>query len=166
MNAYLETSRSWYVRVPPLVREIIIATVIALLGVLVVTTILPKPDDASAHLYRALLVARDAALWDNFWYGGDYPLASYSLLAYLPQRVIGPVTLAAVSVIASAALYAWLVVQRGGQRAAWSARIAALLVLGPLFTGGTPMRSVRQRCWPVSLHSSRTDMCLGAFSAH
>ena len=53
MNAYLETSRSWYVRVPPLVREIIIATVIALLGVLVVTTILPKPDDASAHLYRA-----------------------------------------------------------------------------------------------------------------
>lgn len=136
MNAYLETSRSWYVRVPPLVREIIIATVIALLGVLLVTTILPKPDDASAHLYRALLVARNAALWDNFWYGGDYPLASYSLLAYLPQRVIGPVTLAAVSVVASAGLYAWLVVQRWGQRAAWSARIAALLVLGPLFTGG------------------------------
>jgi hypothetical protein len=136
MSAYLETSRGWYLRVPTLLREVAFALIIAAIGVVIVTHVLPKPDDASAHLYRALLVARNATLWDNYWYGGDYPLASYSLLAYLPQRVIGPATLAALSVIATAGMFAWLVVKRWGYRAAWGSRIAALLVLGPLFTGG------------------------------
>ena len=94
MSAYLETSRAWYVRVPVVLREAILAALICLLGALAVTLLLPQPDDASAHLYRALLVERDAVLWDNFWYSGDYPLVSYSLLVYLPQQLIGPATLA------------------------------------------------------------------------
>lgn len=136
MSAYLETSRGWYLRVPPVVREAAIAALLCLLGALAVTHFLPPPDDASAHLYRALLVQRDAVLWDNFWYGGDYPLISYSALVYLPQQVIGPATLALVAAVASAALFAVLVVQRWGERASWGARAFGLLALGPLFTGG------------------------------
>ncbi|MGI9117690.1 MAG: hypothetical protein ACR2JV_08680 [Gaiellales bacterium] len=136
MHAYLETSRAWYVRVPAVWREAAIAALLCLAGALAVTLLLPPPDDASAHLYRALLVQRDAVLWDNFWYGGDYPLVSYSLLVYLPQQVIGPATLALVGVVGSAALFAVLVVQRWGERAAWGARAFGLLALGPLFTGG------------------------------
>ena len=102
MSAYLETSRAWYLRVPAVWREAVIAALICLGGALIVTQLLPLPDDASAHLYRALLVQRDAVLWDNFWYGGDYPLISYSLLVYLPQQLIGPTTLALVAVVLSA----------------------------------------------------------------
>ena len=136
MSAYLETSRAWYLRVPAVWREAVIAALICLGGALIVTQLLPLPDDASAHLYRALLVQRDAVLWDNFWYGGDYPLISYSLLVYLPQQLIGPTTLALVAVVLSAGLFAVLTVQRWGERAAWGARAFGLLALGPLFTGG------------------------------
>jgi hypothetical protein len=136
MSAYFETSRAWYVRVPVVWREACLSALICLAGALAVTNLLPLPDDASAHLYRALLVERDAVLWDNFWYSGDYPLISYSLLVYLPQELIGPATLALLSVVGSAALFAVLVVQRWGERAAWGARAFGLLALGPLFTGG------------------------------
>ena len=138
MSAVPEISRAWAwrERVPPAWREAAIAAAICLVGALIVTHGLSLPDDASAHLYRALLVKRDAVLWDNFWYGGDYPLVSYSLLVYLPQQLIGPATLALVSVVASAALFALIVVGRWGGQAAWGARAFGLLALGPLFTGG------------------------------
>ena len=136
MGAHLESSRARIVGLPVAWREAALAALICLAGALVVTHGLPLPDDASAHLYRALLVERDAVLWDNFWYGGEYPLVSYSLLVYLPQQLIGPATLALLAVVASAALFAVLVVQRWGERAAWGARAFGLLALGPLFTGG------------------------------
>lgn len=136
MGAYLESSRARFLGVSVVWREAALAALICLVGALAVTHGLPLPDDASAHLYRALLVKRDAVLWDNFWYGGDYPLVSYSLLVYLPQQLIGPATLALVAVVSSAALFAVLVVQRWGERAAWGARAFGLLALGPLFTGG------------------------------
>ncbi len=136
MSAYSETPRTLFVRVPVVVREAIIAALLCLVGAVLLKTLTPLPDDASAHLYRALLVQRDAVLWDNFWYGGDYPLVSYSLLVYLPQQVVGPVTLGVIAVVTSAALFAVLVVQRWGVRAAWGARAFGLLALGPLFTGG------------------------------
>ncbi len=136
MSAYSETPRTLFLRVPVLVREATIAALLCLVGAVLLKTLTPLPDDASAHLYRALLVQRDAVLWDNFWYGGDYPLVSYSLLVYLPQQVIGPVTLGLFAVVSSAALFAVLVVQRWGVHAAWGARAFGLLALGPLFTGG------------------------------
>ena len=136
MSAHLETSRGWYLRLPTVWREACIAALLCLVGALAVTHFLPPPDDASAHLYRALLVQRDAVLWDNFWYGGDYPLISYSVLVYLPQQVIGPATLALVAAVGSAALFAVIVVQRWGVQASWGARAFGLLALGPLFTGG------------------------------
>ena len=49
----------------------------------------PAPGDAAVHLYRTLLVQHGALLWDNFWYAGQYPLAVYSLVYYLPARSSG-----------------------------------------------------------------------------
>jgi uncharacterized membrane protein len=58
----------------------------------------PTGGDAAAHLYRTLLVREGIYVWDNLWYGGHYPLASYSLLYYLPAAVVGnlPLVFAAV----------------------------------------------------------------------
>ena len=123
-------------QIPVVAREAVLAAVLCLAGAVLLKVLTPLPDDASAHLYRALLVQREAVLWDNFWYGGDYPLLSYSLLAYLPQQVVGPVTLGLLAVVGSAATFAVLVVQRWGAGGAWGSRAFALLALGPLFTGG------------------------------
>ena len=38
---------------------------------------------------RNPLLRHGALLWDNYWYAGHYPLASYSLLYYLPAAVLG-----------------------------------------------------------------------------
>lgn len=139
MSAYAWRGRplpAFLPRTPSVVREAFIAAVVAAVGAALLLALTPSPDDASAHRYRALLIERDAVLWDNLWYGGDYPFLSYSLLAYLPQGLIGPDTSALLAVIASAAFFAALVVHRFGPRAAWGARAGGLFVLGPLFTGG------------------------------
>ena len=41
----------------------------------------PPAQDLAAHVYRASLVSHGVLLWDNYWYTGTYPLATYSLLA-------------------------------------------------------------------------------------
>lgn len=136
MSAFAESPRARILRVPLVWREAVIAALLALGGATLLNLLTPPPDDASAHLYRALLVQRDSYLWDNFWYAGDYPLVSYSLLLYLPQEYVGPATAAIAAVVISAALFAVLVVTRWGAPAAWGARAFGLLALGPLFTGG------------------------------
>lgn len=136
MGAYLEPVRARAVRVPLVVREAAIAALLALGGAGLLAALTPPPDDASAHLYRALLVSRESFLWDNLWYAGDYPLVSYSLLLYLPQEYVGPATAALVAVVISAALFAVLVIGRWGAPARWGSRAFGLLSLGPLFTGG------------------------------
>lgn len=136
MSAQSESQFAQLLRMPIVVREAILSAVLCLIGAALLTMLTAPPDDASAHLYRALLVQRDAVLWDNLWYGGDYPLISYSLLVYLPQQIVGPTTLALISVVVSAALFAVLVIQRWGVGVVWGARAFGLLALGPLFTGG------------------------------
>ena len=136
MGAYLQPVRTRVLRIPLAAREAVIAALLALGGATLLTLLTPPPDDASAHLYRALLVSRDSLLWDNLWYAGDYPLVSYSLLLYLPQEYIGPALAALIAVVISAALFAVLVIGRWGAPARWGARGFGLLCLGPLFTGG------------------------------
>lgn len=136
MGAYLEPVRARALRIPLIVREAVLAALLALGGATLLNLLTPPPDDASAHLYRALLVSRDSFLWDNLWYAGDYPLVSYSLLLYLPQEYMGPALAALIAVVISAALFAVLVIGRWGAPARWGSRAFGLLSLGPLFTGG------------------------------
>jgi hypothetical protein len=95
----------------------------------------PPGGDLPAHLYRTLLVEDGVLVWDNLWYGGHYPLASYSLLYYLPATVFGNELLAVVAAIASAALFAAICEREWGAQTVWPARVFAVLAAGPVFTG-------------------------------
>jgi hypothetical protein len=51
--------------------------------------IVPQGGDLAAHLYRTLLVRHTILVWDNLWFGGQYPLFSYSLVYYVAASLIG-----------------------------------------------------------------------------
>ena len=95
----------------------------------------PPGGDMPAHLYRTMLVDEGVLVWDNLWYGGHYPLASYSLLYYLPATVFGNLPLAVAAVIISAALFASISFAEWGARAVWPTRVFAVLASGSIFTG-------------------------------
>lgn len=95
----------------------------------------PPGGDMPAHLYRTMLVDDGVLVWDNLWYGGHYPLASYSLLYYLPATLFGNLPLAVGAVIVSAALFASVCRLEWGARAVWPARVFAVLASGSIFTG-------------------------------
>lgn len=95
----------------------------------------PPGGDVAAHLYRTELVREGVFVWDNLWYGGHYPLASYSLLYYLPAAVIGNLPLVVASTVLAAALFAAIAVDQWGDDGRWPARIFAVLAAGPIFMG-------------------------------
>jgi hypothetical protein len=95
----------------------------------------PAPGDAAAHLYRTLLVQHGAFVWDNYWYAGDYPLASYSLLYYLPAALVGNLPLVFGAAVASTVLFASISLREWGRAAFWPSRVFGVLAAAPLFTG-------------------------------
>nr|MBA2474988.1 hypothetical protein [Actinomycetota bacterium] len=95
----------------------------------------PPAIDAPAHLYRTFLVEQGVHLWDNLWYAGQYPLASYSFLYYLPAALVGNIPLVAAAAVASAALFASVVVREWGAVGRLPALAFGLLAGGPLLTG-------------------------------
>jgi hypothetical protein len=101
-------------------------------------TLGPPGGDEPAHLYRTYLVRHGVFIWDNFWFGGHYPLASYSLLYYFPASVVGNVRLAVAAVIATAALFAFIARREWGGDAYWPSLVFAVVSAAPLFTGTYP----------------------------
>lgn len=96
----------------------------------------PSPADAAAHLYRTFLVQHHVFVWDNFWFAGNYPLASYSLLYYFPAAVVGNVPLVFAATVASTILFADVAFHEWGAVSVWPTRIFAVFAAAPLFTGG------------------------------
>jgi hypothetical protein len=115
--------------------EVLTAAALALLASLLVVVLGPPGGDAAAHLYRTMLVREGVHLWDNLWFAGHYPLASYSVLYYLPSALVGNVPLVVAAAVASAALFASLATREWGEAARWPARAFGVLAAGPLFTG-------------------------------
>jgi hypothetical protein len=105
------------------------------LAAVAVATLAPPGGDAPAHLYRTELVRDGVHVWDNLWFGGHYPLASYSLLYYLPTALVGNVPVVVAAAIASAVLFAWIATDEWGRSARWPARAFGVLAAGPLYTG-------------------------------
>jgi hypothetical protein len=95
----------------------------------------PAPGDAPVHLYRTFLVRDGALIWDNFWYAGTYPLASYSLLYYLPAALVGNLPLVFAAAVASTVLFSSLASREWGRAAVWPSRVFGVLAAAPLFTG-------------------------------
>jgi hypothetical protein len=95
----------------------------------------PPAGDAPAHLYRTLLFEERAFIWDNLWYAGDYPFASYSLLYYPVASLFGNVPVAACAAVVSAALFAWIANREWGKAARPASLAFALVICAPLVTG-------------------------------
>ena len=116
-------------------RELLAATFVTAFVALLLVTLGPAPGDAPAHLYRTLLVRDGALLWDNLWYAGNYPLASYSLLYYLPAAIVGNLPLVFVAAVASTALFCSIAYREWGEHALWPCRAFGVLAAAPIFTG-------------------------------
>jgi hypothetical protein len=95
----------------------------------------PAPGDAPVHLYRTFLVRSGTLVWDNFWYAGTYPLASYSLLYYLPAALIGNLPLVFAAAVASTMLFSSIALREWGRAALWPSRVFGVLAAAPMFTG-------------------------------
>jgi hypothetical protein len=95
----------------------------------------PAPGDAPVHLYRTFLVHNGSLIWDNFWYAGTYPLASYSLLYYLPAALVGNLPLVFAAAVASTVLFSSIALREWGRAALWPSRVFGVLAAAPLFTG-------------------------------
>src|SRR5918996_607889 len=115
--------------------DTLVAAGLAAVSALLVAWLAPPGGDAAAHLYRTELLRDGVAVWDNLWFAGHYPFASYSLLYYLPSALLGNVPLVVAAAVVSAALFASLAVQEWGAAARWPARLFGVLAAGPLFTG-------------------------------
>ena len=95
----------------------------------------PAPGDAEVHLYRTYLVEHGALVWDNLWYDGTFPLATYSLLYYFPAALVGNVPLVVAAVVASTILFAAIARSEWGEAARWPSRVFGVFAAAPLFTG-------------------------------
>ncbi|MBD0328924.1 MAG: hypothetical protein ICV64_02320 [Thermoleophilia bacterium] len=115
--------------------EALRAALLAAAAAALLVALAPPGGDSAAHLYRTMLVRDGVHVWDNLWYGGQYPLTSYSLLYYLPAALLGNVPVVVAAVVGSAALFASLAVRQWGPAARWPARAFGVLAAGPLFTG-------------------------------
>lgn len=99
---------------------------------------LPRGGDLAAHLYRTELVQHGNLVWDNLWFAGQYPLASYSLLYYPLAAVVGNATLGVGGVVIAAGVFASVAYREWARVGRWPARSFAVLLTGQVFTGAYP----------------------------
>jgi hypothetical protein len=116
-------------------RELVLGALVTAAFAGLLLAVGPAPGDAPVHLYRTLLVRHGAFIWDNFWYAGTYPLASYSLLYYLPAALVGNLPLVFAAAVVSTVLFTSLALREWGRAALWPARVFGVLAAAPLFTG-------------------------------
>ena len=116
-------------------RELLLGAALTAAFAALVHAVGPAPGDAPVHLYRTFLVRDGALVWDNFWYAGTYPLASYSLLYYLPAALVGNLPLVFAGAVASTVLFASIALREWGRFALWPSRVFGVLAAAPMFTG-------------------------------
>ena len=112
-----------------------LATALAAALVLVWLLVDPRTPDLAAQVYRAGLFERAGfAVWDEHWYAG-HALPGYSLLFGPLAALLGLRAVAALSVLASAALFERLVLGVYGPRARWGAAWFAVAAVGDIWLG-------------------------------
>jgi len=126
--------RTWSASLPLDLEQLACGAVTAVAALLLIA-FGPAPGDAAVHLYRTFLVRSGALVWDNFWYSGDYPLASYSLLYYIPAALVGNIALVLAAAVASTVLFASIARREWGGAARWPSRVFGICAAAPLFTG-------------------------------
>ena len=122
-------------RTPVLFTTRFLATGLAAALVLVWLLVDPRTPDLAAQVYRAGLFERAGfTLWDEHWYAG-HALPGYSLLFPPLAALLGLRAVAALSVLASAALFERLVLGVYGPRARWGAAWFAVAAVGDIWLG-------------------------------
>jgi hypothetical protein len=116
-------------------REPLIAALIGTASAVAVLLFAPPAQDLSAHVYRASLVSHGVLLWDNYWYTGTYPLATYSVLAPVLSALLGVAALVVASTAAAGAGFASIATREWGRDARWPSRAFALVAALPLLPG-------------------------------
>lgn len=116
-------------------REFLIGAAVTAAIAALIFVVDPAPGDAAVHLYRTYLVRHGIFVWDNYSYAGWYPLASYSLLYYLPTAVVGNLPLVFVAAVASTVLFSSIALTEWGRAALWPSRVFGVLAAAPMFTG-------------------------------
>ena len=102
---------------------------------LAVLLLAPPAQDLAAHIYRAALVDQGVVVWDNYWYAGDYPFATYSVLAPVLAALVGVAPVLVASTAASGGLFALIAAREWGGDARWPARAFAVAAALPLLPG-------------------------------
>jgi hypothetical protein len=115
--------------------ELIRAVVIAGVAAGAVLLFAPPAGDAAAHLYRIYLIERGVWVWDTFWYKGDYPFFTYSLLYYPLAALVGNTTVSVATALGAAAAFAAMAVRQWGRVGVWPARVFSIGAAGTLITG-------------------------------
>src|SRR6478672_8835623 len=135
--ARMSSAAAGLIEVPNLSRrrELLLGAALTAAFAGLVLAIGPAPGDAPVHLYRTFLVRDGALVWDNFWYAGTYPLASYSLLYYLPAALVGNLPLVFAAAVASTVLFSSIALREWGRAALWPSRVFGVLAAAPMFTG-------------------------------
>ncbi len=140
-----------------------VAKVLALTSVVaaLILVFAPPAGDAAAHLYRIYLVDNHIFVWDNFWYRGNYPILTYSVLYYPVAALVGNTALTVAGILVAAACFAVLALREWGRIAVWPARAFGVAAAGPLITGtfsyglglasglGALLAAQRSRWWAV-----------------
>jgi hypothetical protein len=116
-------------------RELLLGAAVTAAFAGLVLALGPAPGDAAVHLYRTFLVRNGVFIWDNFWYDGTYPLASYSLFYYPVAALVGNLPLVFAAAVASTVLFSSLALREWGRAALWPSRIFGVLAAAPMFTG-------------------------------
>ena len=141
------------VEVPSLARrrELLLGAALTTVFAALVLAVGPAPGDAPVHLYRTFLVRDGALIWDNFWYAGTYPLASYSLLYYLPAALVGNLPLVFAAAVASTVLFSSIALREWGRAALWPPqRIWPARPANPrsrCMSISKSIRPKRKKCW-------------------
>jgi hypothetical protein len=95
----------------------------------------PRTPDLAAQVYRVGLYEHlGFTVWDEHWYGG-HALPGYSLLFPPLASLLGLRVVAALSVLASAALFERLVLGVYGRSARWGAWWFAVAAVGDIWLG-------------------------------
>jgi hypothetical protein len=119
-------------------REVIACGLLAAVAASVAVLVLPRGGDLAAHLYRTGLVRHGILVWDNLWFAGQYPLASYSLLYYPLAAVVGNAVLGIAGAVFAAAIFASVATREWRSVGRWPARAFAVLLAGQAFTAAYP----------------------------
>jgi hypothetical protein len=119
-------------------REVVACGLVAAVAASIAVLVLPRGGDLAAHLYRTGLVRHGILVWDNLWFAGQYPLASYSLLYYPLAAAVGNAVLGIAGAVFAAAIFASVATREWRSAGRWPARAFAVLLSGQAFTAAYP----------------------------